>query len=60
VSVYFSDNTGVCDVIEFSVYDGGKAVASKDEIVQWFRETLEDIEKRRRTQLQDESEGRHH
>ena len=48
ITLYFIDEGGICDGIEFFVYRGGRPDVSKAEVEAWLSETLEDVVARRR------------
>jgi hypothetical protein len=46
--VDFSDSSGIRDVIEFQVYDRGRAVATEEELASWISAALDDVLLRQR------------
>ncbi len=47
IAVYFYDENGFFDVLEFFVYRNGKPNANREEIERWLGETIGDILKRK-------------
>ena len=43
ISIDFYDQYGICDVVEFHIYDNGNPVAPLNEIESWLRESYNGV-----------------
>jgi hypothetical protein len=57
VAVYFNDENGVFDVLEFFIFQQGTRVATLKETTDWIREVMTEVQKRRREYLEQNRKG---
>jgi hypothetical protein len=50
VAIYFFDENGLFDVLEFFVYFQGEPAVSKEEITGWLRNNIDDVLRRKSRQ----------
>ena len=41
--IYFSDKNGICDVLEFFIYQKGKRSVFEDDVETWLKNNIDDV-----------------